>query len=123
MGEECNEYRCWEELLPDGLGLIFRNLSLQEVLTVVPQVCKSWNRVVSGPYCWQEIDIDEWCQRNWWKSEKLTRMVHMLIACSGGSFCRFSVSVLPNDSLFAFIADQQLVAAAPCQPHSWHPSP
>ncbi|KQK20878.1 hypothetical protein BRADI_1g57260v3 [Brachypodium distachyon] len=101
MGEECNEYRCWEELLPDALGLIFRNLSLQEVLTVVPRVCKSWNRVVSGPYCWQEIDIDEWCQRNWWKSEKLTRMVHMLIARSGGSFSRFSVSALPNDTLFA----------------------
>ena len=46
--EDGKEYRCWEELLPDALGLIFRNLPLQEVLTVVPRVCKSWGRVVAG---------------------------------------------------------------------------
>ena len=39
--EDGKEYRCWEELLPDALGLIFRNLPLQEVLTVLPRVCKS----------------------------------------------------------------------------------
>lgn len=103
MGE-CNEYRCWEELLPDALGLIFRNLSLQEVLTVVPRVCKSWSRVVSGPYCWQEINIQDWCEQHK-KPEELTRMVHMLIARSSGSLRRLSVSVLPNDSVFTFIAD------------------
>uniref|UniRef100_A0ACD5ZL56 Uncharacterized protein n=5 Tax=Avena sativa TaxID=4498 RepID=A0ACD5ZL56_AVESA len=102
--EECSEYRCWEELLPDALGLIFRNLSLQEMLTVVPRVCKSWSRVVSGPYCWQEIDIQEWSQQHS-KPDQLTRMVHTLIARSGGSFRRISVSGLPNDSLFTFIAD------------------
>ncbi|XP_066332544.1 uncharacterized protein [Miscanthus floridulus] len=36
--EDGKEYRCWEELLPDALGLIFRNLPLQEVLTVVPRL-------------------------------------------------------------------------------------
>ncbi|AQK75033.1 F-box protein FBW2 [Zea mays] len=61
--EDGKEYRCWEELLPDALGLIFRNLPLQEVLTVLPRVCKSWGRVVAGPYCWQEIDIEEWSQQ------------------------------------------------------------
>ena len=55
--EEGGDFRCWDELLPDALGLIFRNLSLEEVLTVVPRVCKSWGRAVMGPYCWQEIAL------------------------------------------------------------------
>ncbi|KAG6513622.1 hypothetical protein ZIOFF_023954 [Zingiber officinale] len=59
---EGSDARAWEELIPDALGLIFRNLPLQEILTVIPRVCKSWSRVVLGPYCWQEIDIDEWSQ-------------------------------------------------------------
>ncbi|KAG8076824.1 hypothetical protein GUJ93_ZPchr0006g42936 [Zizania palustris] len=104
MGD-CSEHRCWDELLPDALGLIFRNLSLKEVLTVVPRVCKSWSRVVAGPYCWQEIDIQEWSQQQS-KPDQLTRMVRMLIARSGGSFHRISVSGLPGDSLFSFIGDQ-----------------
>ncbi|XP_072992686.1 F-box protein FBW2-like [Typha latifolia] len=103
MGECSSEFRGWEELIPDALGLIFRNLSLQEVLTVVPRVCKSWGHVVSGPYCWQEIDIEEWSQRC--KPEQLDRMLQMLITRSCGSFRRLSVSGLRNDSLFSFIGD------------------
>nr|AEL33721.1 ubiquitin ligase [Triticum aestivum] len=102
--EEHREERCWEDLLPDALGLVFRNLSLQEMLTVVPRVCKSWSRVVSGPYCWQEIDIQEWSQQQN-KPDQLTRMVHTLVTRSGDSFRRISVSGLPNDSLFTFIAN------------------
>ncbi|KAJ6997667.1 hypothetical protein NC653_014043 [Populus alba x Populus x berolinensis] len=34
--EDGDEYRHWDELIPDALGLIFSNLSLQEILTVVP---------------------------------------------------------------------------------------
>ncbi|GLT71186.1 hypothetical protein SLA2020_432200 [Shorea laevis] len=55
--EEGSDYRPWAELIPDTLGLIFSNLSLQEILTVIPRVCKSWGKVVTGPYCWQAIDI------------------------------------------------------------------
>uniref|UniRef100_A0A0E0CRQ8 F-box domain-containing protein n=2 Tax=Oryza meridionalis TaxID=40149 RepID=A0A0E0CRQ8_9ORYZ len=98
------EYRCWEELLPDALGLVFRNLPLREVLTVVPRVCKSWSRVVAGPYCWQEIDIEEWRQQQG-KPEQLVRMVEMLVARSCGSCRRISVSGLPGDPLFSFIGD------------------
>ncbi|KAG6503188.1 hypothetical protein ZIOFF_035499 [Zingiber officinale] len=56
---EGSDARAWEELIPDALSLIFRNLPLQEILTVIPRVCKSWSRVVLGPYYWQKIDIDE----------------------------------------------------------------
>ncbi|XP_020255758.1 F-box protein FBW2 [Asparagus officinalis] len=102
MGDS-SEVRAWEELIPDALGLIFRNLSLQEVLTVVPRVCKSWGRAVSGPYCWRDIDIEEWSQRC--KPEQLDRLLRVLIARSCGSFQRLSVSGLASDSLFSFIAE------------------
>ncbi|XP_074571169.1 F-box protein FBW2-like [Curcuma longa] len=100
---EGGEVRAWEELIPDALGLIFRNLPLQEILSVIPRVCKSWSRTVSGPYCWQEIDIDEWSQRC--KPEQLDQMLHMLIDRSCGSFRRLSVSGLHTESMFTFIAD------------------
>ncbi|XP_062220317.1 F-box protein FBW2-like isoform X2 [Phragmites australis] len=102
--EDAKEYRCWEELFPDALGLIFRNLPLQEVLTVLPRVCKSWGRVVAGPYCWQEIDIEEWSQQQS-KPEQIGRMVELLVGRSGGSCRRISVSGLPCDPLFSFIGD------------------
>ncbi|KAG0480357.1 hypothetical protein HPP92_010928 [Vanilla planifolia] len=95
--------RAWEELIPDALGLIFRNLSLQEMLTVVPRVCKSWNRVATGPYCWQEIDLEDWSRRA--DPEQIDRMLHLLVRWSCGSFRRLAVSGLPNDSLFSFIAN------------------
>ncbi|XP_010267277.1 PREDICTED: F-box protein FBW2-like [Nelumbo nucifera] len=101
--EEGGEFRCWDELIPDALGLIFKNLSLQEILTVIPRVCKSWNRAIMGPYCWQEIDIKEWslqCQ-----PEQLDRMLKMLITRSCGSLRKLCVSGLPNEPLLSFIAD------------------
>ncbi|XP_059642087.1 F-box protein FBW2-like [Cornus florida] len=101
--EEGFEFRCWDELIPDALGLIFRNLSLQEVLTVIPRVCKSWGQAVMGPYCWQEIDIEEWsrhCQTN-----NIDRMLQMLITRSCGSVRKLCVSGLSGDPSFFFIAD------------------
>ncbi|XP_048536015.1 F-box protein FBW2-like [Triticum urartu] len=103
MGE--SEYRCWEELLPDALGLVFRNLPLQEVLTVVPRVCKSWGRVVAGPYCWQEIDIEEWSQQRHSRPDHLVRMLDLLLRRSSGACRRICVSGLPCDPLFSFIGD------------------
>ncbi|KAG6466045.1 hypothetical protein ZIOFF_076152 [Zingiber officinale] len=101
---EGSDARAWEELIPDALGLIFRNLPLHEILTVIPRVCKSWSRVVLGPYCWQEIDIDEWIQHC--KPEQLDKMLHMLIDRSCGSFRRLSVSGLHTESMFTLIAYQ-----------------
>ncbi|GLU16163.1 hypothetical protein SLE2022_326090 [Rubroshorea leprosula] len=102
--EEGSDFRSWDELIPDALGLIFRNLSLKEVVTVIPRVCKSWSKAVSGPYCWQEIDIEEWssCCR---QPEKIDRMLEMLIRRSSGSLHQLCVSRLQNDAIFAFIAD------------------
>lgn len=101
--EEGEDSRKWEELLPDALGLIFKNLSLSEVLTVVPRVCKSWGRAVVGPYCWQEIDIEEW-SRNM-KPELVDRMLRLLITRSSGSLRKLSVSGLSCDKTILFIAN------------------
>lgn len=99
-----SEFRHWDELIPDALGLIFRNLSLQEVLTVIPGVCKSWRRAVIGPYCWQEIDIEEWSNRC--QPDHLDRMVEMLITRSSGSLRKLYVSGLHNDMMFSLIAEK-----------------
>uniref|UniRef100_A0A5B7A0Y9 F-box protein FBW2 n=1 Tax=Davidia involucrata TaxID=16924 RepID=A0A5B7A0Y9_DAVIN len=102
MEEGCN-FRHWDELIPDALGLIFRNLSLEEMLTVIPRVCKSWGNAVMGPYCWQEIDIEEWSQHC--QPENLDRMLQMLIARSCGSLRKLCISGLSTDQSFSFIAD------------------
>ncbi|KAF8406043.1 hypothetical protein HHK36_008123 [Tetracentron sinense] len=97
------EFRCWDELIPDALALIFGNLSLQEILTVIPRVCKSWGKAVKGPYCWQEIDIEEWGHHR--QPEHLDRMLEMLVTRSSGSLRKLCVSRLSNDLIFSFIAD------------------
>lgn len=102
--DEGVDFQRWDELIPDALGLIFKNLSLFEVLTVVPRVCKSWGRAVRGPYCWQEIDIEEWSRNS--KPEIVDRMVRLLIARSGGSLKKLCVSGLSSDQTILFIANQ-----------------
>ncbi|GER27333.1 F-box protein-like [Striga asiatica] len=102
MGEE-SIIRKWDELIPDALGLIFKNLSFVELLTVVPRVCKSWGKTVAGPYCWQEIDIEEWSKNR--NPEIIDRMLRLLISRSGGSPRKLTVSGLTNDQSFLFIAN------------------
>ncbi|KAF6170352.1 hypothetical protein GIB67_043042 [Kingdonia uniflora] len=105
---ECQgEFRCWDELIPDALGLIFSNLSLQDILTTIPRVCKAWGRAVAGPYCWQEIDIEEWS--NQCKPEHVDQMLQMLIERSGGSVRKLRVANLNNDSILSFIADHLVI--------------
>ncbi|KAA8528298.1 hypothetical protein F0562_035653 [Nyssa sinensis] len=101
--EEGAHFRCWGELIPDALGLIFSNLSLQEKLTVLPRVCKSWGSAVMGPYCWQEIDIEEWSNRS--DPDNIDRMLRMLITRSCGSLRKLSVSGLQDDLILSFIAE------------------
>ncbi|KAL1310098.1 hypothetical protein AAHE18_17G223100 [Arachis hypogaea] len=101
--EETSDFRNWDELIPDALGVIFTNLSLQERVTVIPIVCKSWARAVAGPYCWQEIDIKEWSSR--YQPEQLDRMLEMLVARSCGSLRKLCVSGLQNERIFTVIAE------------------
>ncbi|KAL3845154.1 hypothetical protein ACJIZ3_002557 [Penstemon smallii] len=98
-----DDFPKWDELLPDALGLIFKNLSLEEVLTVVPRVCKSWERAVKGPYCWQEIDIEEWSRDS--KPQIVEQMLQMLITRSCGSLRKLAVSGFTTDQTILFIAN------------------
>ncbi|KAL3504770.1 hypothetical protein ACH5RR_034611 [Cinchona calisaya] len=100
---EGTDSRYWQDLLPDALGLIFKNLSLQDRLTVIPRVCKSWGNAVMGPYCWQEIDIEDWSNRS--EPENVDRMLQMLITRSSGSLQKLCVSGLQNENSFYFIAE------------------
>ncbi|OIV97884.1 hypothetical protein TanjilG_12641 [Lupinus angustifolius] len=93
----------WDELIPDALGVIFTKLSLQERVTVIPRVCKSWAKAVTGPYCWQEIDINEWS--NGCKPDKLDRMLEMLITRSCGSLKKLCVSDVQTEKIFTLIAE------------------
>lgn len=103
--EVAPDFRSWDELIPDTLGVIFSNLSLKERLTVIPRVCKSWAKAINGPYCWQEIDIDEWSSRC---SEPghLERMLEMLITRSSGSLRKLCVSGLQSGRIFTFLAEK-----------------
>ncbi|PON90919.1 F-box domain containing protein [Trema orientale] len=102
MEEHC-ELRRWDELIPETLALIFRNLSLQDKLTVIPSVCKSWRRVVREPYCKQEIEIEGFSWR--WRLETLHRLLQMLLIRSSGLLHTLSVCVLHNEQSFSLIAD------------------
>ncbi|KAJ9558280.1 hypothetical protein OSB04_012894 [Centaurea solstitialis] len=54
--------RRWETLHPEILASIFIRIAPHEMMKRVPFVCKSWNEVVLGPYCWQDIDVSVWCE-------------------------------------------------------------
>lgn len=103
MEEDCN-LRRWDELIPETLELIFRNLSLQDKLTVIPGVCKSWRRVVTEPYCWQEIEIEGLNRHG--LPETPHRLLQMLLTRSSGLLHTLSISALHNDQSFSLIADQ-----------------
>ncbi|KAG6386684.1 hypothetical protein SASPL_151854 [Salvia splendens] len=102
MDEAC-DFPKWDELIPDALGLIFKKLSLVELLTVVPRVCKSWGKAVSGPYCWQEIDIVEWSRTH--ETELVERMLQLLVSRSCGSLRKLSVSGVSSDQNIFFIVN------------------
>lgn len=36
---------------------------VDEMMRIVPFVCKPWMKVVDGSYCWSNIDIENWCRR------------------------------------------------------------
>ncbi|KAF1889345.1 hypothetical protein Lal_00024669 [Lupinus albus] len=101
--EETADFRNWDKLIPDLQGVIFTNLSLQEKLTIVPSVCKSWASTVAGPYCWKEINIEEWSNQT--EPDKIDRMLEMLITRSSGSLRKLTVSCIQTEKMFTFIAE------------------
>uniref|UniRef100_A0A803KXQ8 F-box domain-containing protein n=1 Tax=Chenopodium quinoa TaxID=63459 RepID=A0A803KXQ8_CHEQI len=103
MEDDDPNVRPWDELIPDTLGLIFQRLPLDEILNVVPSVCKSWAKAVRGPYCWQEIDIEDWSRYR--RPDSLDRILLLLIGRSCGSLRKLCVYGLASEMSLSLIAD------------------
>ncbi|KAL3537592.1 hypothetical protein ACH5RR_000958 [Cinchona calisaya] len=35
------------------------------MVSTVSLVCRGWMEAVAGPYCWTEIDVEDWCRSHW----------------------------------------------------------
>lgn len=51
--KEVENFAAWADMLPEALAAIFSRLLFEELLNVVPQVCKSWRKAALDPACWQ----------------------------------------------------------------------
>lgn len=94
----------WAVMLHDALAHIFGWLSLEDMLMVIPRVCKAWNRVARDPVCWQILRLDQWSYGK--SSEQIDRMVGMLVARSQGGLREISIRNLKNVETFKFIASR-----------------
>ncbi|KAI8552601.1 hypothetical protein RHMOL_Rhmol06G0279200 [Rhododendron molle] len=93
----------WEGLNPEVLAVIFVRLPAEERLRTVALVCRSWLETVAGPYCWTEIDIEQWCRRcN--RLEIIDLAVRKLVRRSKGTFRRLSAYKL-GDGAFSSLAN------------------
>lgn len=104
MAERETEVGNWAEMLPEALGQIFAKISLEEMLTVAPMVCKSWQKATMEPYCYLEIDIERWCQIQ--QPENIDRMLQLLVKRSQGAVQKLCFSGLCNDETFSLIASK-----------------
>ncbi|KAI3901799.1 hypothetical protein MKW98_013914 [Papaver atlanticum] len=80
------ELRCWDEPLPDALRLIFKKLSLPDILTVIPR-----------------INIEDWSRLQ--LQDKINQIVEMLSTIICGSVYKFGDTVLSNEGILSFIAN------------------
>ncbi|KAJ9558287.1 hypothetical protein OSB04_012901 [Centaurea solstitialis] len=72
--------RNWETLHSEILASIFIRIPPHEMLKRVPFVCKSWNEVVLGPHCWQDIDVSVRCEiRSHNDPDKVDRVLEKLV--------------------------------------------
>ncbi|KAI5057255.1 hypothetical protein GOP47_0027844 [Adiantum capillus-veneris] len=93
---------CWADMLPDALAKIFSRLSLEDMLTNIPRVCRTWRRASQDAVCWQKIDLDEWSHGR--KPETLERMLAFLMNRSRGCLQEICAPKLNNDNMLRIIA-------------------
>ncbi|KAL6959033.1 hypothetical protein U1Q18_015474 [Sarracenia purpurea var. burkii] len=92
----------WEGLNPEVLALIFVRIPAEERLRTVTLVCRSWREAVAGPYCWTDIDIEQWCRRcN--RPDLVDSAVRKLVRRSKCTFTRLSAYKL-GDAAFSYLA-------------------
>ncbi|TYG91635.1 hypothetical protein ES288_A12G278300v1 [Gossypium darwinii] len=98
------EWGKWEDLNPEILALILVRIPAEERVATASLVCKSWMSCVLGPFCWSDIDIQDWCRRRHLAVEYVNSAVRKLVRRSKGTFRRLSAFRL-GDSGFAFAAN------------------
>lgn len=97
------EWGKWEDLNPEMLGLIFVRIPAEQRVSTASLVCKSWMACVLGPFCWTDIDIQEWCRYRRLPVDYVDSAVRKLVRRSKGTFRRLSAYRL-GDAGFAFAA-------------------
>ncbi|CAL9150100.1 unnamed protein product, partial [Musa hybrid cultivar] len=89
----------WEDMNPEVLALVFVGMPADVLARTVPFVCPSWREVMAGPYCWSEIDLDQWCRRVD-RSDVINFVVRRLVRRSRGTLRRLSAYRLSNSGFF-----------------------
>ncbi|XP_059311673.1 F-box protein FBW2-like [Lycium ferocissimum] len=105
---ENDTVRKWDELSPEILASIFvRIVPPEEMVRSVALVCRNWMETVSGPYCWVEIDLEQWCRKcciaN--RSHLIDPTVRKIVRRSRFTFRRLSTYRLGNVG-FSFAASR-----------------
>ncbi|MBA0863744.1 hypothetical protein Goshw_025320 [Gossypium schwendimanii] len=98
------EWGKWEDLNSEILALIPVRIPAEAMVATASLVCKSWMSCVLGPFCWSDIDIQDWCRRRHLAVEYVDSAVRKLVRRSKGTFRRLSAFRL-GDSGFAFAAN------------------
>ncbi|XWS50256.1 hypothetical protein CRYUN_Cryun12cG0072700 [Craigia yunnanensis] len=98
------EWGKWEDLNPEILALILVGIPAEQRVATASLVCNSWMTCILGPFCWADIDIQEWCRSRYLAVEYVNSAVRKLVHRSKGYFCRLSAFRL-GDAGFAFAAN------------------
>ncbi|KAM7472566.1 hypothetical protein LguiA_010749 [Lonicera macranthoides] len=91
----------WETISPEILALVFVRVPADELVRSVALVCKAWLAAVAGPYCWTDIDVEQWCRRCTSSSDVIDSAVRKLVRRSKCTFQRLSAYRLGNSG-FSF---------------------
>ncbi|KAL8154955.1 hypothetical protein AgCh_000357 [Apium graveolens] len=98
-----NEYGKWESIPGEMLVMVVVKMPVDEMMRVVPLVCKAWWGVVSSPDCWKNINLLQWSLGKQ-RSKQVDVAVKKLVAYSNSSFQMLSASRIGNAG-FAFAAN------------------
>ncbi|KAK1401097.1 F-box protein FBW2 [Heracleum sosnowskyi] len=98
------EHGKWESIPEEMLVLVVVKIPVDEMMRVVPLVCKAWWGVVSSPHCWKNINLSQWSFGKQ-RSKQVDVAVKKLVGYSKSSFQMLSASRLGNSG-FAFAANR-----------------
>ncbi|KAL5992859.1 hypothetical protein ACLOJK_013778 [Asimina triloba] len=92
----------WRGLNPEMFALVIGRIPSDEIARTVPFVARSWRDLLSGPYCWSVIDIEQWCRRcN--RTDVIDPVVRKLVRRSDGMIRCISAYKI-GYSAFSFLA-------------------